>query len=364
MFSRFDRYVLREVTASWLGVTGVLFAILISNQLAQVLGLAASNGFPREVVFRLIALTAVQNVVLFVPIGLLLAVMLALGRLYHESEMTAMRACGVGPTRLYRPVFALAVPLAIALAWLTFDLGPAARTGAESLRSRAMRDAQFGRLEPGTFRTFAGGNAVFYAARTGPDGTLGDVFVQRQVDDRVEIAVAASAEQRMLEGGRAQLLILRDGERYEGVPGQAEFRRIRFAEHGIPIVIPEVGAGRDRRERRTTAELLESDDPGDVAELQRRASLPVMLLVLALLAVPLAALRPREGRYARVALAILIYLVYSNLLSAAQVWIQRGTLEPEIGVWWVHALAAAGGLWLLNRQSPLLRWPRPAGATQ
>jgi len=364
VFSRFDHYVLREVTVSWLAVTGVLFGILISNQLAQVLGLAATHGFPREVVFRLIALTALQNVVLFVPIGLLLAVMLALGRLYHESEMTAIRACGVGPSRLYRPVFMLAVPVALGLAWLTFEVGPAARTAAEVLRSRAMSDAQFGRLEAGTFRTFAAGSAVFYAARNEPDGTLGEVFVQRQVDGRVEVAVAARAEQRMLEGGRAQLLILRDGERYEGVPGQPGFRRIRFAEHGVPIVIPEAGAGRDRRERRPTATLLASGEPGDIAELQRRASLPVMALVLALLAVPLAALRPREGRYARVAVAILIYLVYSNLLSAAQVWIERSALDPRVGVWWVHALAAAGGLWLLQRQSPLLQRARPAGGAR
>ncbi len=144
------------------------------------------------------------------------------------------------------------------------------------------------------------------------------------------------------------------------MPGRRNFRRIRFVEHGIPVVVPEAGSGRTVPERRPTQELLGSADPADIAELQRRISLPLMVLVLALLAVPLSALRPREGRYARVAAAILLYFLYSNLISAAQIWIEKGILPPGIGVWWVHALFAAGGLVLLQRQSPVASWRRPA----
>ncbi len=363
MFRTFDRYVLREVAVSWLAVTAVLLAILVSNQLARILGLAAEHGFPRDVVFALIGLTTLQNLVLLVPIGMLLAVMLALGRLYHESEMTAVRACGVGPARLYLPVYALALPVAAALAWLTFEVGPAARNSAEELRSRAMRDAQFGQLEPGAFRTFAGSKAVFYAERSDPGGRLANVFVQRYVDERVEVVTAAWAEQRVLDGGQTQLIVLHDGERIEGVPGQADFRRVRFVEHGIPVVVPEPGAGRDDPERKPISALIGSAALADMAELQRRVSLPVMVLVLSLVAVPLAALRPREGRYARVAIAILIYFVYSNLVSAAEVWIERGRIPPQVGAWWVHALVVVAGLVLLHRQSPLTIWRQPAAGT-
>ncbi len=352
LFRTLDRYVLREVAISWLAVTAVLLGILVSSQLAKILGLAAEFGFPRDVVFSLIGLTTLQNFVVLVPIGMLLAVMLALGRLYHESEMAAVRACGVGPVRLYLPVCVLALPLTVVLGWLTFEVGPAARQGAEELRSRAMRDAQFGQLEPRTFRTFSDGEAVFYAERRAADGHLANVFVQRYVGDRVEVATAAWAEQRILNGGRMQLVVLHDGERIEGVPGRADFRRIRFVEHGIPIVIPEPGAARDDPARTLTSDLIGSTALPDIAEVQRRISMPVMVLVLSLIAVPLSALRPREGRYARVAIAILIYFVYSNLLSAAQVWIEKGRIAPLLGAWWVHALIAVAGLVLLHRQSP------------
>ena len=112
MLTRLDRYLLREVAQTSVAVTGVLLVVLLSNQLARVLGQAAQSGFPGSVVLTLIGLTTLQQLTLLVPIGLFLGIVLALGRLYHESEMTAMTACGVGPLRIYRPIVLLAVVVA------------------------------------------------------------------------------------------------------------------------------------------------------------------------------------------------------------------------------------------------------------
>jgi lipopolysaccharide export system permease protein len=100
LFATIDRYVLREVAATLAGVTLVLLAILVSYQLARILGIAAERGFPHDIVLALIGLTTLENLMVVVPISMLLAAMLALGRLYHESEMSAVRACGIGPERL------------------------------------------------------------------------------------------------------------------------------------------------------------------------------------------------------------------------------------------------------------------------
>jgi lipopolysaccharide export system permease protein len=97
-------------------------------------------------------------------------------------------------------------------------------------------------------------------------------------------------------------------------------------------------------------ELLGSSAPQDIAQLQFRASSPIMALVLTLLAVPMSRLRPRQGRYARVGFAIVVYMVYANLLSAAKVWVEKGQLPPAIGVWWVHLLLLAFGLYLIRRE--------------
>jgi len=147
---RLDRYILQEVVQSWLAVTSVLLIILLTNQVAAVLERAADNQYPRSAVLTLIGLSTLQNLPVVMPVGLLLGVMLAFGRLWHESEMTAAQACGVGLGRIYVPITALALVVTAFLAWLTLDLAP--RASAHVLRCAAQRCAR------GSFRLFRQGS--------------------------------------------------------------------------------------------------------------------------------------------------------------------------------------------------------------
>jgi lipopolysaccharide export system permease protein len=348
----FDRYVLREVALAWLAVTGVLLVVLLANQLAQVLGQAVTYRYPKEAVFELIGLTTAQNLEVLMPVGLLLGIVLALGRMYADSEMAAVFACGVGLRDLYRPIFAFAILVAALLAWLCLDLAPRAFAVAQEIRVQALKSAQFAAFEPGRFRAFAAGSAVFYAESADPNGDLHHVFVERRNGAQVEIALAERARHLVEEGGLLHLVVLYDGERYELTPGQTPLRRVRFAEHGIPVRIGDPTAGPPRIETRPTLALARSSVATDQGEFQWRASLPVMVLVLALLAVPLSRLAPRQGRYARIGAAILVYFVYSNLAAAARSWVDRGVLTPAIGMWWVHVLVLLVAIWLLWRQAP------------
>jgi lipopolysaccharide export system permease protein len=347
-----DRYLLREVGVAWAAVTGVLLVILVANQLAQVLGQAVNYRYPKEAVFLLIALTTVQNLTVLVPVGLLLGIVLALGRLYADSEMAAMAACGVGTAQLYRPVFILAALVAAALAWLCLDLAPRAFAAAQSIRIEALKAAQFAALDAGRFHPFAGGSAVFYAESVDAGGDLHRVFIERRTEGRLEVAVAERARHFVQEGGLLHVIVLYDGERYAVTPGSAQVRRMRFAEHGIPIRVGDPVTGPARVETRPTLELARSPLPADQGEFQWRVSLPIMALLLTLLAVPLARLEPRQGRFARLGAAILVYFVYSNLAAAGRSWIDRGVVPPTIGLWWVHGIVLLAALWLLWRIAP------------
>jgi lipopolysaccharide export system permease protein len=346
-----QRYVLREVVQTWLAVTGVLVAILVSNQLSRVLGQAADNQYGRHVVFDLIALGAVMNLSVIVPVGLLLSVVLTLGRLYHDSEMAALQACGFAPARLLAPLFVFAVAIAVGLGWLSFFQVPRADSQVQSLRRSAIKEAQFGQLDAGRFRSFSGGAAVFYAERVDADGVLHNVFVRHESGGRIELALADTATYSKGDGNGMHFVKLFNGRRYEGMPGSSEFRVIEFREHGIPISTPADVVGPQDPDTKPTRELWGTGAASDIAQLQSRASSPLMALVLTLVAVPLSRLRPRQGRYARVGFAIVVYFVYSNLLSAAKVWVEKGELPPAIGVWWVHLAVLGLGLYLVFRES-------------
>jgi lipopolysaccharide export system permease protein len=346
-----QRYVLREVVQTWLAVTGVLVAVLVSNQLSRVLGQAADNQYGRGVVFDLIALGTVMYLSVIIPVGLLLAMVLTLGRMYHDSEMAALQACGFGPSRLLAPLFGFAAVIAVGLGWLAFVQVPRADGQVQLLRQSAIKEAQFGQLDAGRFRAFSGGDAVFYAERVDQEGVLHNVFVQRESAGRIEVALAETATYSKASSDSMHLVTLFNGRRYEGVPGKDEFRVIEFREHGIPIATPQDIRGSLDPDTKPTRLLWGSNDPSDIAQLQFRTSTPLMALVLTLVAVPLSKLRPRQGRYARVGFAIVVYFVYSNLLSASKIWVEKGDVPPAIGVWWVHAAALALGLFLVMRDA-------------
>jgi len=346
----FFRYVLREVSAAFAAVTGVLLVILMTNQLAFVLARAAERQIPASAVPELLWLAVQQNITILLPVGLVLAIVIALGRLYHESELTSAQACGLGMRALLAPVLVLTVVVAALGGWLSFVLAPKAAERTFELRQEALRTAEFRQLASGQFRGL-GEDAVLYFRSTDADGTLRDVFFQRRTDQRgiVQVVVADRARYALVSDGSAYSVTLYDGERYEGVPGQAEFRIIRFREQTIPVRIPEGRSLPERTDLKSTAALMASTKGKDKAELHWRIATPVMVMILGLLGVPLARLRPRQGRYARVIYVVLLYFLYANLLTAGQVWISRGVTPSWLGLWWVHALligVALAMLWL------------------
>lgn len=373
MLRTLDRYILREITLTWAAVTGVLLFILISNQFARILGDAAAGKLPRDAVLALLGLTSLNYLTVLIPIALFLAVMLSLGRLYQDSEMAAINACGVGPRRLFRSVLLAALVLAGVLAWMSFSLAPWAENQIHVLREIAKQDAEVGSLEAGRFRGAAGGEVVFYAEFVDADGVLGNLFVQNRRGETVEVALAARGEQRTDAARGLRSLILFDGRRYEGIPGTVGFRVIEFAEHGIPIRLSPPDLTSDEPGLLSSAALFGSADPGHVAEFHWRLSVPLAAAVLAFLAVPLSRTNPRQGRYGKLALAIMAYILYSNMLGAGRVWIEQQKAPPWLGLWWVHALVLVGAMALLVAQNGVAilspggrgsRRRRPAGTGQ
>ncbi|MGH8456091.1 MAG: LPS export ABC transporter permease LptF [Stenotrophobium sp.] len=351
-----DRYLLREAGGAWLAVTLVLLAIMLATRFARFLGEAASGILPRDLLFEVVALSSLQYLVILIPASLLLAIMLALGRLYKDNEVAAMSGCGVGMAQLYRPFLALGVLLAIFAAALAFYIGPWAGRTAEYVSKDAARFIQYNPFEAGHFKDVAGGRATVYTASMDAAGDhLGAVFarIHETGGDTIVVARGGSQVVNTKTGGRE--VTLTDGYRYRGEAGKAQFDIMRFAQFTTHIQPPDFNFVTDKRRLYRTSELWSSSDPEDRAELQWRLAAPLSVLILALLAVPLSHIGPRQGRYGKLVIGILAYLVYSQLIAMGQAWIAKGQLAPAAGLWWTHLLMLSVALWLIARRSGWLR---------
>jgi len=363
--SLISRYIFRETFAAWLTVTVVLFVILMSNQFAEILDDAAAGRLPRDAVFAILGLMSLRYLMVLMPIGLFLGVMLALARLNRDSEMAALAACGVGPAQLLGPISVLTAALSVSVAWLALEQAPAAARSIEEIKLRAQEELELGVLEAGKFTSPDSGDTIIYAKEVVGEEIF-DVFIEHQDGDRV-IVILADRGERVHDPETGNLtFVLYDGRRYEGVPGHKDFRIMDFAEHGMPIRLDKDEDPEEPVETKPSGVLFASTTPEDRAELQWRISAPISLFVLMLLAVPLSRSRPREGRYGRLGIGILIYITYVNLLSIARVWVEREQVPEWVGLWWVHIALGLVGLTLLGHESgwfassPRVRRAEPA----
>ncbi len=347
-----DRYIFREIATTWLGVTMVLLLILLTNQFARVLGDVAKGRLPKNAAFDVIGLSAAQYLTIVVPIGLFLAIMLALGRLYRDSELPAMMACRVGPAGIYRPMLWLVVPLTLGVAWLSVEGAPRALTAIDRVGAEARREADFASIEPGKFTVLGPDKAVVYGESVTPDGLMENVFMQRRVaDGAVEVVIAELGEMVESIDENTRMLVLHNGRRYEGVPGTSQFRVVEFVEHGIPYRLPSLKTPNPRPRAMTFLDLIRSDELAHVAEWQWRVGVPLSTVILAFLAVPLSRSEPRSGRYGRIAIGLLVFIVYLNMMSAAKAWIEQATITPTLGIWWVHGVMLLFTLGLVAMQN-------------
>lgn len=357
------RYMLKEVGVTFLGVTLLLMLIFISGTFVRILADAAAGDYPAKVVLGLFALKSLASMVLVLPISLFLGVMLALGRLYKDSEMVAMTACAIGPGHVMRSVAMVATFVTVLIAVLAIYLGPWAEEQGHQLLDAAQAKVEIEGLVPGRFNQSGDGDTLIYAGAAGnKQGELLDIFAQQRRDGVLTLVTARSAYTYHDPKTGHRYLMLRDGYRYEGKPGTSQYRTIHFAEHGLLLQTQEVVASKRRRNAIPSSTLFASKNPADTAELQWRIATPISALLLALLAVPLSKTNPRSGRFGRLFIGIMLFVIYNNLLSVARSGLSKGDVSPWIGMWWPHLLVAVL-VYVLYQQQLKIRGPKTTRAT-
>lgn len=329
-----SRYLFREILQTLLALTALLVLIYISHRFMAYLVQASAGDLPADLIFQLLALKLLSDLMLILPLGFFLALLLTLGRLYKDNEITAMIASGI-PVPI-TSIIGFGVIFAVVVGILSLLSGPWAERQMTILQVKLSSAAELGGIAAGHFKEFNHGNAIFYAETIDANNNTMDTLFVRAYLPHKQIFMVAKHGYQIMQAGEL-FLVLVDGSRYETPPGSLSYVITKFAEHRIKIPKRlDAHKGEERREAKPTSLLWFAQEAELQAELQWRLSLPLTVILLAALAVPLSHTNPREGQYAKIVAGILIYLIYGNLLNIAKKWVERGEVSPWIGVWWVH----------------------------
>ena len=349
------RYLSREVLVTLSAVSAVLLVIIMSGRFIKYLAQAASGALDPGVLFLIMGFRLPGFLQLILPLGLFLGILLAYGRLYLESEMTVLAATGMSQQRLLLITLAPAALVSLLVAWLSFSLAPQGATQFSLLINKQDAMTEFDTLVPGRFQALRDGTRVTYTEQLSDDRVnLGGVFISEkrmssdQSKDRgITVLVAEKGHQEVRNDG-SRYLILENGYRYDGNPGEANYRAIKYDTYGALLPKPDISDEVTDRDAIPTSELLSGEDsPRNRAELQWRVSLPILVFIVTLMAVPLARVNPRQGRFLKLLPAILLYMAYLTILIAARGALERGKIPQALGLWWVHLIFLAIGLVLL-----------------
>lgn len=350
------RYLIKETVKSQIAVFIVLMAIFITNRLVRVLADASDGEIPAGLVLGFLALSTPYLASLILPLSLFLGIMLAHGRLYADSEMSVMRACGISEWYITRVMLALSVFMAALTAVLTLWLAPLSQENETQLEEKAGAEAGLTALIAGRFQETANQKAVIFVHEIGTEQSkLKKVFLaQHDKDDKQSIHIVYANSGNVLQvADGSQQLQLTEGVQYEGDRGQQDYQVIEFDQYQIQIGEQEAKQKRRKLNAYPTSQLIGDDSLDAIAELQWRIAIPLSLPFLVLIAVPLSAVDPRQGRFGRMFPALMLYLGYFLLLKAGSKVLEDGKIPSQLGLWWVHGIVFIIGVTLIMKGRPL-----------
>ncbi len=339
MTSVIDRYLMRELFKVVFAILIVLSLIISSLGFVKLLEKVALGDMNPEVVVPLIGFQVLRYLARLIPAAFFLAILVVLGRMYRDSEMTALAACGVGAGRIYRAFGYALIPMFALTTWLSLGLQPWAAGEIELIvMEQKQNAAELVGLQPGRFNEYSSGDLVFYVETIDRERSeMHNIFIQNREHRGLGLITAASGHHTYDPKSGDHFLTLKDGRRYEGHPGSADYVIAEFVSYTLRIAESAV-LKQNERDARPSDELYRSPDLADRAELWGRVSYPVSLITLALIAIPLSRSTPRQGMYGRMFFAFLVYFVFFNLQVVSISWMQKEVTPEWLGIWWVQGV--------------------------
>jgi lipopolysaccharide export system permease protein len=341
-----DKMIALDLLRTLMAVWSVIVVIIVSRQFIRVLDKAIEGQVSNQTLLTVLGLKTIIASAAFLPAALFMAVLMVLGKMYRDQEMSAVASAGGGAGTVYRAIFLLVFPLSVLATGLSFYVSPWAEAMMEQLMHQDKESADLRGIAAGKFSEYSQGDLVFYVENIDADKKMHQVFVQHRQGDRLAITNAEAGRLKDLPDGR--YVILENGERIQGQPGAVNYVIEQFVEYAVRIETKE-SVTDFGKESIATDVLRGSEQITDIAELQRRFSIPMGIVLLSFIAVPLAQMSPRGGVYGNMLVGFLIYFSYGNLIRVSQSWVMNQTIPAWLGVFGVNTILLLIGGILLAR---------------
>ena len=351
-----DRYIMREVVKPTVAICAVLTFIFGCYISSRYLEDAVNGQLPGFTVILLILLRIAIALEVLLPMTLYLSVIIALGRLYGDNEMIAMFACGIPMARVLKSIFFVAVTAGAIVACFSIYIRPWAWNQFFEIKARAILNFDMTRMKGGVFYEIENGERVIFADTVdGKKDLAKRVFIQTKRDRNLQIIFAKKALQHKDKKTGKLSLEFSDGNIYDFSLFKDQGRIIQFGTSVIHLEPKDIEQKDYKVKSAATTELARSSNLEEIAEWQWRLAAPLSTVLLALLGATLARTSPRQGKYARIPAAIVIFAVYYNLSAIVKKWVGQGVIGAVPGVWWVQILMAGLLLVFLWRPRVLFR---------
>ena len=333
----FQRALLREFTGLAGAVFMTLFAIALTTRLIRLLGEAAGGKIPSDAVIAFLGFFALGALPVLLSLTMFIAVLLTLSRSWHDSEMVIWFGAGLSLTAWLRPVLTFALPQVVVITVLSLFIAPWAAQMGQQYQSRVAARDDVSRVSPGVFGETTNKERVFFVESSSADAkTVQNVFVSSVQQNKTGVSMSRSGFTEAAPNGD-RFIVLENGTRYEGTPGEGEYRVTQFDRYAARIESAESGDPVLTQKQLPTHELVMNPSNPNLGELVWRLGIPISALVLVLLAIPISFVNPRAGRSANLLFALFTYVVYSNMISVSQARVAQGRLDFSVGWWVVHA---------------------------
>lgn len=359
------RYLTKEIISTVIACTLVLLIIFVTNQFVHYLNDAANGKVTVHAVMLVMCTQVPMLLGYMLPLGLFLAILLTLGRLCADHEMVVLTSCGVSKAQLVGMVMLITAMVTALDAWLMLQVEPLMFRYRSEIVRRSVSTATLQKVLAGRFQNLGDDTRVFYVGKVNKaKRQFHDVFLAMQTTNNGETSHnpaqwSVMASEKVNERNIAKngdFFEFDDGSRASGIIGHPDYKTIQYQSYWAKLPSPHFSLDGYNSAMKTSHLIaLYPQDLHAAAELQWRFMVVLSTLVFALLAIPLSEVNPRKGKFAQLLPAVIIYVVYANLMFIAKSWVHEGKVSVFIGMWWIHILLLVLALFLYGYQ---MGWKR------